>query len=68
MTLLGKVELSKENVGLPVRVDMTAAVNRALADVWSGMTIRIRPEYEPNDDPGASGAAINPHLVRMYFE
>ncbi|MBO4344968.1 MAG: hypothetical protein J5833_04385 [Victivallales bacterium] len=68
VTLLGKVELSKDNVGLPVKVDMTAAVNRALADVWSGVTIRIRPEYEPNDDPGASGAAINPNLVKMYYK
>ena len=68
VTLLGKVELSKENVGLPVRVDMTDAVNHALANVWSGVTIRIRPEYEPNDDQSASGAAINPNLVRMYFE
>ncbi|MBQ6470843.1 MAG: hypothetical protein IJJ33_02570 [Victivallales bacterium] len=67
-TLLGKVELSAENVSLPVRVDMTEAVNHALAEVWSGVTIRIRPEDEPNDDPGASGAAINPHLVRMYYE
>ena len=68
VTLLDKVELSKENVGLPVRVDMTDAVNHALAEVWSGVTIRVRPELEPNDDQGASGAAINPNLVRMYFE
>ncbi len=66
--LLGKVELSRENVGLPVRIDMTDAVNHALAEVWSGVTIRVRPEYEPNDDPGASGAAINPYLVRMYYK
>jgi len=67
-TLLGKVELSKENASLPVRVDMTEAVNRALAEVWSGITVRIRPEIESNDDPGASGAAINPQLVRMYYK
>ena len=67
VTLLGKVELSAENVNLPVRIDMTKVVNQALAEVWSGVTIRIRPEDEPNDDHGASGAAINPNLVRMYY-
>ena len=46
---------------------MTEAVNHALAQVRSGVTIRIRPEDEQNDDPGASGAAINPNLVRMYY-
>ena len=68
VTLLGRVELSKENVSLPVRVDITEAVNRALAEVWSGITVRIRPENEPNNDPGASGAAINSQLVRMYYK
>ena len=68
VTLLGKVELSAENKGLPVRIDMTEAVNKALAEVWSGITVRIRPEVEPNDDPSASGAAINPNLVRMYYK
>lgn len=67
VSLLGKVELGRENVSLPVPVDMTDAVNHALAEVWSGVTIRIRPEYEPNDDPGASGAAIDPCSVRMYY-
>ena len=67
VSLLAKVELSAENASVPVRIDMTEAVNRALSKVRSGVTVRIRPEDEPNDDPGASGAAIDPHHVRMYY-
>lgn len=68
VSLLGKVELSGENVSLPVKVEITDAVNVALANVWSGVTIRIRPEEEKNDDPGASGAAINPNSIKLYFK
>jgi len=67
VSLLAKVELSAENASVPVRIDMTEAVNRALSKVRSGVTVRIRPEDEQNEDPGASGAAIDPHHVRMYY-
>ena len=67
VTLLGKVELSKENVTMPVSVDVTQAVNDALGKVYSALTIRIRPEEEKNDDPGASGAGIKIDSLSLLF-
>ena len=64
---LARLELGRADVGQTVKIDVTEAVQHALDEVWSSLTIRFRPipEDEPNDDPGASGLAVDLASLRL---
>lgn len=64
---IARFEFGRESAGQTFTLDLTDAVQHALDEVWSGLTIRFRPvpEDEENDDPAASGAAIDINSLRL---